>query len=62
MIEIERGQSYRRCNVCYGKVDVYDITFVYNGTKQGSQIALCKDCVNDLIKKLNAVVSGQEDE
>ena len=52
MIEIEKSEPYRSCNVCYAIDHVYNITFLYEGTNSGTQIALCDKCMKELTKKI----------
>ncbi len=58
MIEIENAESFRCCNVCYSKEKVCNITFRCEGTNNGTQVALCKECM----KKLADKIYGETDE
>lgn len=55
MIEIEKSEPYRSCNVCYAIDHVYNITFRYEGTNSGTQIALCDKCMQKLFEKIREV-------
>lgn len=55
MIEIEKSEPYRVCNVCYSIDHVYNVTFFYEGTNSGTQMALCDKCMKELSKKIREV-------
>ena len=57
MITIEKSEDQRPCNVCYSADDVYNVTFLYKGTNSGHQIALCRQCLNELTDKIREVLS-----
>lgn len=59
MIKVSRAESWRMCNICYSAEDVKNITFRYNGTNQGTQIALCDKCTADLVGQL--LKDGEEE-
>ena len=52
MIEIEKSENFRCCNVCYSQKNVYNVTFRYNATNSGTQVALCKKCLKELTEKI----------
>lgn len=52
MIEIEIAESFRCCDVCYSQEKVCNITFRYEGTNNGTQIALCRECMKELAEKI----------
>ena len=55
MIEIEKAESYRSCNVCHSIESVCNFTFWAEGTNSGTQISLCKKCAEVLINKIEVV-------
>ena len=57
MIEIEKAEKYRCCNVCYSQQKVFNITFWAKNTKSGTQVSLCEKCLNELKIK----IAEQED-
>ena len=48
MIKLEKAEKYRRCNSCNSEDTVYNMT-VLNRLNQGTQIALCLDCLEELV-------------
>ena len=60
MIEIENAENFRCCNVCYSQKNVYNVTFRYNATNSGTQVALCKKCLKDLTEKIRNLVYESE--
>lgn len=50
MIEIKKAEQSRCCNCCSSKQDVYNVTFWQNETNSGTQVALCKKCMDELGK------------
>ena len=52
MIEIEKAEEYRCCNVCNSQQKVFNITFWTNKTNSGTQVALCEKCLNELKIKI----------
>lgn len=58
MIKIEKSEPYRVCNVCYSIDHVYNVTFFYEGTNSGTQIALCEKCMAELSDKICEVNDG----
>ena len=57
MIEIEKAEEYRCCNVCYSQQKVFNITFWAKSTKTGTQVSICEKCLNELKIK----IAEQED-
>ena len=53
MIQVKNAEDFRICNICCSKKNVKNITFLYDGTKQGSQVALCEKCINELLNKIS---------
>ena len=54
MIEIEKAEKYRCCNVCYSEQDVYNV--IFRSVGQGTQVALCKKCLHELVKHIQVDV------
>lgn len=52
MIKVTEAENYRTCNVCHSGKDVKNIMFRYKGTNTGTQIALCRMCIHELVLKL----------
>ena len=50
MIEIKKAEQSRCCNCCNSNQDVYNVTFWQNETNSGTQVALCKKCMDELGK------------
>ena len=50
MIEIKKAEQTRCCNCCSSKQDVYNVTFWKDGTNSGTQVALCKKCMDEFGK------------
>lgn len=48
MIELEKAGKYRRCNSGNSEGNVYEVT-VLNRLRQGSRIAVCSDCLSELV-------------
>ena len=48
MIELEKAKDDRRCNSCNSQNNVYEVT-VLNRLHQGTRIALCSDCLSELV-------------
>lgn len=48
MIKLEKANKCRRCNSCNSGNNVYEVT-VLNRLNQGMQIALCPDCLRELV-------------
>lgn len=61
MVKIEQAEVYRECNVCHSKTDIYNITFYCEGTNCGTQVAICKACINKMIEtcKIMGIVNIQ---
>lgn len=61
MITIEKSENFRGsqrpCTVCCSTEDVYNVTFHYEDTNSGLQIALCRQCLKELTNKINEVLS-----
>ena len=55
MIAVEKADRFRSCNVCGSREVVHEFTFWGNNTNSGTQVALCKKCAEDLIKKIQVV-------
>ena len=55
MIVIEKSEKYRNCNICYSTENVYNVTFYYNGTRNGNQVALCEKCLKKLDEKIQEI-------
>ena len=51
MIEIEKAEKYRCCNVCFSEQDVFNVTF-RSEQGQGTQVALCKGCLRELVEHI----------
>ncbi|MBR5312834.1 MAG: hypothetical protein IKU40_08150, partial [Clostridia bacterium] len=51
MIEVHKAKSYRCCNCCGSQDDVIEIYYRMNW--QGTGVALCKKCTNELINKIS---------
>ena len=49
MIELKKPRFYDTpCNVCYSNRNVLEITFRGNDSGNGTTVALCADCRNEL--------------
>lgn len=48
MIELKKAGKDRRCNSCNSQNNVYEVT-VLNRLNQGARIALCSDCLSELV-------------
>lgn len=64
MIEITKAQKNSKrkmwCNVC-GAEDSMGIRFSPNESEyQGNMIFLCKDCMKDLVNKVNTYLESEE--
>lgn len=57
MIEIKNAESFRCCNVCCSEENVYNVIFRFEGTNNGSQVALCKECMKELADKIYGEVN-----
>ena len=53
MIEMNKAEEYRSCNVCTSRHNVQNITFWANGTNSGTQIALCQECLTELSEMIH---------
>ena len=53
MIEIAKSKPYRMCNCCNSNEDIYEIYF--RSEHQGTGVALCNQCRQELIEKLNKI-------
>lgn len=62
MIVIEKSENYRCCNVCYSQKNVYNVTFLYNATNSGIQVALCKKCLEELTEKIHNEMKENEND
>lgn len=51
MIEVEKAEKYRCCNVCFSEQDVFNVTF-RSEQGQGTQVALCKGCLRELVEHI----------
>lgn len=49
MINITNAEDYRLCNICGEKNNVYNLTFRYKGTNTGTQIAVCRKCIGNMV-------------
>ena len=54
MIQIEKAEHYRCCNVCYSQEDVYNI-MLRSEQGMGIQVTLCKECLLKLKEKIQEV-------
>ncbi len=54
MTEVTRAEKFRICNICCSKEDVYNITFRYDGTNSGTQVTMCKECINKMVSTLKS--------
>lgn len=52
MIEVEKAEKYRCCNVCKSQQKVFNITFWAKNTNSGTQVSLCEKCLNELKIKI----------
>ena len=56
MIRIEPPDfNGRLCNICNQKYDVKLIVFRYEGTNSGTQVALCRDCREVLMREIELI-------
>ena len=56
---VERAESYRCCNSCGSNNDVLNITALmkFRQGKQGTQMALCSKCAEDLQSCLKVMIN-----
>lgn len=60
---VEKAEKYRCCNSCSGKGGgVFDITALMDvgSTKQGYQIALCRQCMKDLLNGIETALKEKD--
>ena len=62
MIEIEKSENYRCCNACYSQKNVYNVTFRDNAIDFGTQVALCKKCLEELTEKIHNEMKANEND
>ena len=60
MVEIKKAEQSRCCNCCSSKQDVYNVTFWKDGTNSGTQVALCKKCMDEF-GKLARLIEPEDD-
>lgn len=58
MIQLEKADKYRRCNSCNSQNNVYEVT-VLNRLNQGTRIALCPDCLSELVSLSQMVLHSE---
>ena len=58
MIKLEKAEKYRHCNSCNSEGTVYNVT-VLNRLNQGTQIALCLDCLEEAVSMGKMVLNSK---
>ena len=65
MIKVRKAQLIdgKRCRCCNTQINLTEIKFLENGwAPKPTTIILCNDCINEMMKKLEARWSEQEEE
>ena len=63
-VMVEKAESYRCCNSCGSNEDVINITTLMSvgRTKQGTQIALCRQCTEEMVAYVKPYLKRRTDE